>query len=124
LVVAFPSALLSRQTEVLDSMALANLVFILAQAEMAFSPAVVLDNEAWGSEIAYQRVCFNGRYIGAHCLSPRYNEVAKLCGGIGYYVTEKGELADAIREATRADKPVVIHAKVTVDMCSAFASTR
>jgi acetolactate synthase-1/2/3 large subunit/sulfoacetaldehyde acetyltransferase len=84
------------------------------------SIAVVLDNEAWGSEIAYQRDFFNGRYIGAHCISPRYDEVAKLCGGEGYYVTEKGELADAIRQAMKVDKPVVIHAKVTVDDVISF----
>jgi len=84
------------------------------------SIAVVLDNEAWGSEIAYQRDFFNGRYIGAHCISPRYDEVAKLCGGEGYYVTEKGQLADAVSQALKADKPVVIHVKVTVDDVISF----
>jgi len=84
------------------------------------SIAVVMDNGTWGSEIAYQRDFYNGRTIGAHVLSPRYDEVMKLCGGAGYYVTAPGELSDAVRQAMKGDKPAVIHAKVDPDAVLSF----
>jgi thiamine pyrophosphate-dependent acetolactate synthase large subunit-like protein len=82
--------------------------------------AVVMDNGAWGSEIAYQRDFFNRRYIGAHVLSPRFDEVMKLTGGIGYYVTERGETADAVSQAMKEGRPAVVHAKVDPDAVISF----
>lgn len=82
--------------------------------------AIVMDNGAWGSEIAYQRDFFNHRYIGAHVLSPRFDEVMKLTGGIGYYVTERGETADAVNHAMKEGKPAVIHAKVDPEAVISF----
>ena len=82
--------------------------------------AVVMDNGTWGSEIAYQRDFYNQRYIGAHVLSPRYDEVMKLCGGAGYYVTGPGETADAVSQAMKAGKPAVIHAKVDPEAVLSF----
>ena len=82
--------------------------------------AVVMDNGAWGSEIAYQRDFFNRRYIGAHVHSPRFDEVMKLTGGIGYYVTGRGETADAVSQAMKEGKPAVIHAKVDPDAVISF----
>jgi thiamine pyrophosphate-dependent acetolactate synthase large subunit-like protein len=82
--------------------------------------AVVMDNGTWGAEIAYQRDFYNKRYIGGHVLSPRYDEVMKLCGGTGYYVTGPGETADAVSQAMKAGKPAVIHAKVDPDAILSF----
>ncbi len=82
--------------------------------------AVVMDNGTWGSEIAYQRDFFAQRYIGAHVLSPRYDEVMKLTGGNGYYVTEAGETADAVRQAMAAGKPAVIHVKIDPEAVVSF----
>jgi thiamine pyrophosphate-dependent acetolactate synthase large subunit-like protein len=82
--------------------------------------AIVMDNGAWGSEIAYQRDFYNRRYIGAHVHSPRFDEVMKLTGGDGYYVTELGETADAVNQAIREGKPAVIHAKVDPDAVISF----
>jgi len=82
--------------------------------------AVVMDNGTWGSEIAYQRDFYNQRYIGAHVLSPRFDEVMKLCGGAGYYVTAPGELGDAVSQAMKEGKPAVIHAKVDPDAVLSF----
>jgi acetolactate synthase-1/2/3 large subunit/sulfoacetaldehyde acetyltransferase len=84
------------------------------------SIALVMDNGTWGSEIAYQRDFYNRRYIGAHVLSPRYDEVMKLCGGAGYYVTDAGQTADAVREAMKAGKPAVIHARVDPEAVVSF----
>jgi acetolactate synthase-1/2/3 large subunit/sulfoacetaldehyde acetyltransferase len=82
--------------------------------------AIVMDNGTWGAEIAYQRDFYNQRYIGAHVLSPRFDEVMKLCGGTGYYVTGPGETADAVSQAMKAGKPAVIHAKVDPDAVLSF----
>lgn len=82
--------------------------------------AIVMDNGAWGSEIAYQRDYFNRRYIGAHVLSPRFDEVMKLTGGVGYAVSERGETADAVRQAMKDSKPAVIHAKIDPDAVISF----
>jgi len=53
-------------------------------------------------------------------VSPRYDEVMKLCGGAGYYVTGAGETADALRSAMREGKPTVIHAKVDPEAVISF----
>ena len=82
--------------------------------------ALVMDNGAWGSEIAYQRDFFNRRYIGAHVHSPRFDEVMKLTGGVGYYVTERGETADAVSQAMKENRPAVIHAKVDPEAVISF----
>lgn len=84
------------------------------------SIALVMDNGTWGSEIAYQRDFYNQRYIGAHVHSPRFDEVMKLCGGTGYYVTGAGETADALRQAMREGKPAVIHAKIDPEATISF----
>jgi acetolactate synthase-1/2/3 large subunit/sulfoacetaldehyde acetyltransferase len=84
------------------------------------SIALVMDNGTWGAEIAYQRDFYNKRYIGGHVLSPRFDEVMKLCGGNGYYVTAPGETADALSHALKDGKPAVIHAKVDPDAIVSF----
>ena len=84
------------------------------------SIALVMDNGTWGAEIAYQRDFYKGRYIGGHVVSPRYDEVMKLTGGIGYYVTAPGETADAVRQAMTDGKPAVIHAKVDPEAIVSF----
>jgi len=73
---------------------------------------IVLDNECWGAEKAYQRDFYNERYIADKIISPRYDIVAKSCGAEGYFVTEPGELGDAVAKGLKADKPVVIHVKI------------
>src|SRR5688572_10205190 len=84
------------------------------------SIALVMDNGTWGAEIAYQRDFYKGRYIGGHVVSPRYDEVMKLTGGTGYYVTAPGETADAVRQAMKDGKPAVIHAKVDPEAIVSF----
>ncbi|MCW5575414.1 MAG: thiamine pyrophosphate-binding protein [Burkholderiales bacterium] len=76
---------------------------------------IVLDNECWGAEKAYQRDFYNERYIADKIISPRYDVVAKSCGAEGYFVTEPGELADAVAKGLKAEKPVVIHVKIDPD---------
>jgi acetolactate synthase-1/2/3 large subunit/sulfoacetaldehyde acetyltransferase len=82
--------------------------------------ALVMDNGTWGAEIAYQRDFYDKRYIGGHVLSPRFDEVMKLCGGNGYYVTAPGETADAVSHAMKEGKPAVIHVKVDPEALVSF----
>lgn len=84
------------------------------------SIAIVMDNGAWGSEIAYQRDFYNNRFIAGHVMSPRFDEVMKLCGGNGYFVTEPGGTADAVKQAMAGGKPAVIHIKVDPEAVLSF----
>lgn len=76
---------------------------------------IVLDNECWGSEKAYQRDFYNARYIAESIISPRYDVVARSCGAEGYFAAKPGELSEALAHALKADKPAVIHVKVDPD---------
>jgi len=82
--------------------------------------AVVLDNGCWGAEKAYQRDFYDGRYIGSDIMSPPYNEVAKLCGALGYAVATPGELSEAVSAALAANRPAVIHVKVDPNAMVSF----
>ena len=82
--------------------------------------AVVMDNGTWGSEIAYQRDFYNNRFIGSHVHSPRFDEVMKLTGGNGYFVTEAGGTADAVKQAMAGGRPAVIHVKVDPEAVVSF----
>lgn len=79
------------------------------------SVGIVLDNGCWGSEKAYQRDFYNERYIAESIVSPRYDEVARSCGADGYFVDRPGQLADALAQALKNDRPAVIHVKVDPD---------
>jgi thiamine pyrophosphate-dependent acetolactate synthase large subunit-like protein len=52
--------------------------------------------------------------------SPRFDEVMKLTGGVGYYATERGETADAVNQAMKEGKPAVVHVKVDPDAVISF----
>ncbi len=74
--------------------------------------AIVLNNNCWGSEKAYQKYFFNGRYIGADLTNPRFDKFAELFGGRGFYVERPGDIGDAVNEALRADVPSIIEIPV------------
>lgn len=80
--------------------------------------AVVLDNGAWGAEKAYQKEFFGGRLLGAEINSPAYDEVAKLCGALGFRVEHPGEIGTAIAEALTAGRPAVIHVRIDPEALS------
>ncbi len=74
--------------------------------------AIVLDNNAWGAEKAYQQSFFGGRLLGADIDSPAYDQVARLCGAQGYCAEKPGELGDALKAALAHGAPSVIHVKI------------
>ncbi len=73
---------------------------------------VVLDNQAWGAEKAYQQEFYGGRLLGAEIQSPRYDKFAELCGGKGIWVEEPGELGPALQSSIANNETTVIQARI------------
>ncbi len=73
---------------------------------------LVMNNQCWGAEKAYQRDFFGERYIGANVSSPPFDKVAELYGAAGYRVERLGEVGDAVRAALDCGKPAVIDIQV------------
>ncbi|MGI9391694.1 MAG: thiamine pyrophosphate-binding protein [Boseongicola sp.] len=80
--------------------------------------AVVLDNGAWGAEKAYQMEFFDGRILGAEIASPPYDEVARLCGALGFSAHQPEDIGAVMTEALAARRPAVIHVKIDPDALS------
>ena len=76
---------------------------------------IVMNNDSWGSEKAYQRELYGGRYVEADLTNPRYDRLAELCGGRGFYVERPEDLVPTIREALEANVPSVIEIPVDPD---------
>ncbi len=74
--------------------------------------AIVLNNNCWGSEKAYQKYYFNRRYIGADLTNPRFDKFAELFGARGFYVERPGDIGNAVEEALKAGVPSVIEIPV------------
>ena len=55
---------------------------------------VVMNNNCWGSEKAYQKQFYGGRYIGCDIGNPRYDEYARIFGAQGYYVEHPDDADD------------------------------
>ena len=83
---------------------------------------VVMNNQCWGAEKAYQRDFFNGRYIGADISSPPFDKVAELYGAKGYKAERLAEVAPAIEAALQCDKPAVVD--VSVDPAALYSFRR
>ena len=73
---------------------------------------VVLDNQAWGAEKAYQQEFYGGRLLGAEIQSPRFDQFAELCGGNGVWVDGPGEMGPALNKAIARGQTTVIQAKI------------
>ena len=73
---------------------------------------LVMNNQCWGAEKAYQRDFFGERYIGANISSPPFDKVAELYGAAGYRVEQLGEVGDAVRAALECGRPAVVDIQV------------
>ncbi|MEK6712374.1 MAG: thiamine pyrophosphate-dependent enzyme, partial [Nitrospinota bacterium] len=69
---------------------------------------VILNNFNLGSERAYQRHFYGGRYIGDRIGNPRFNDYARAFGAAGYRVEDPNDLEPVLAEALRQDKPVLV----------------
>jgi acetolactate synthase-1/2/3 large subunit/sulfoacetaldehyde acetyltransferase len=76
---------------------------------------LVMNNNAWGSEKAYQKHFYDGRYVGADITNPRFDKLAELFGARGYYVESADEIGDVVRAALGCGKPAVIEIPIDPD---------
>ena len=81
---------------------------------------IVMNNQCWGAEKAYQKDFFGERYIGADILSPPFDKIAELYGAAGFKVERVSEVADAVSAALACDKPAVIDVSVDPDALYSF----
>jgi acetolactate synthase-1/2/3 large subunit/sulfoacetaldehyde acetyltransferase len=77
--------------------------------------ALVMNNNCWGSEKAYQKHFYDKRYIGCDIGNPRYDEFARLFGAAGYYVDHPDQVGDVIRAALSAGKPAIVEIPIDPD---------
>ncbi|HSQ03061.1 MAG TPA: thiamine pyrophosphate-binding protein, partial [Burkholderiales bacterium] len=74
--------------------------------------AIVLNNNCWGSEKAYQKYFFGGRYVGSDITNPRFDKFAELFGGRGYYVERAADIGEAVAQALKAEVPSIVEIPV------------
>ncbi|WP_205738385.1 thiamine pyrophosphate-binding protein [Billgrantia endophytica] len=73
---------------------------------------VVMNNQCWGAEKAYQRDFFGERYIGANLQNPPYDKLAELYGARGFRVDQPGDLRKTLEAALACGKPAVVDVQV------------
>jgi acetolactate synthase-1/2/3 large subunit/sulfoacetaldehyde acetyltransferase len=76
---------------------------------------VVMTNNCWGSEKAYQKYFFSERYVGSDFTNPRFDEYARLFGAHGRRVEKAEELRPALENALAAAIPTVLEIPVDPD---------
>ena len=69
---------------------------------------IVMNNQSWGAEKAYQKDFFGKRYLGADIASPSFDKVAELYGAKGFKVKKISEINEAVRAAIHTNKPSVV----------------
>ncbi len=73
---------------------------------------IVMNNQSWGAEKAYQKDFFGKRYLGSDITSPSFDKVAELYGAKGFKVKKISEINEAVRAAIKSNKPSVIDVDV------------
>jgi len=76
---------------------------------------VVMTNNCWGSEKAYQKYFFNERYVGSDFSNPRFDEYARLFGAQGLRAENAAELRSGLEKALAATVPSVLEIPVDPD---------
>ncbi len=83
---------------------------------------VVMNNQCWGAEKAYQRDFFGERYIGADISSPAFDKVAELYGAAGFKADKLNDVSGAIEAALACGKPAIVD--VAVDPAALYSFRR
>jgi acetolactate synthase-1/2/3 large subunit/sulfoacetaldehyde acetyltransferase len=76
---------------------------------------LVMNNNCWGSEKAYQKHFYHERYIGCDIGNPRYDQFARLFGAEGYHVEHADQVGDVIRAALACGKPTIVEVPIDPD---------
>ena len=69
---------------------------------------IVMNNNCWGSEKAYQKHFYGERYIGCDIGNPRYDQFARLFGAEGYHVEHSDQVGDTLKAAFACGKPAIV----------------
>ena len=77
--------------------------------------AIVMNNNSWGSEKAYQREYYQGRFVGADITNPRFDKLAQLFGAQGFYAQHLDQVGDALQAAIGSGQPAVLEIPVDPD---------
>ena len=73
---------------------------------------IIMNNNSWGAEKAYQKDFFGKRYIGTDITSPPFDKIAQLYGAKGFEVNKVSEVNEALKAALKCNKPAVINVNV------------
>ena len=73
---------------------------------------IVMNNNSWASEKAYQKYFYGERYVEADITNPRLDKLMELFGGKGFYVDRIQDLGPALEEAVNAQVPTLIEIPV------------
>ena len=84
---------------------------------------LVMNNNCWGSEKAYQKHFYDGRYVGADIGNPRFDRLAELFGARGFYADRPSLVAEAVEAALRCGAPAVVEIPIDPDEFPAPATT-
>ncbi len=83
---------------------------------------LVMNNQCWGAEKAYQRDFFGERYIGADISSPPFDKVAELYGAHGFKAEKLEDISEAVDAALKCGKPAVVD--IAVDPAALYSFRR
>ena len=83
---------------------------------------LVMNNQSWGAEKAYQKDFFGKRYLGADIKSPSFDKLAELYGAKGFKVKKISEISEAVHEAIKCNKPSVVD--IDVDPSALYSFRR
>lgn len=86
-----------------------------AVREKIASVTIVMNNNEWGSEKAYQRALFPTHPVGADITNPRFDKLAELFGARGFYVERAEDMGDVLKEAMASGLPSIIEVPVDRD---------
>ena len=83
---------------------------------------IVMNNQSWGAEKAYQRDYFEKRYIGTDINNPPFHKVAELYGAKGFKVEHISDIGESIVAALKCDKPAVVEISIDPEALRSFRS--
>ena len=83
---------------------------------------LVMNNQCWGAEKAYQRDFFGERYIGADVSSPPFDKLAELYGAAGFRAERLEQVGEAVEAALACDRPAVVD--IAVDPAALYSFRR
>ena len=73
---------------------------------------IVMNNNVWGSEMAYQEALYPGRTIGSNITNPLFDKLAELFGAKGYYVDRAEDIGAVVTKAFADNVPAIIEIPV------------